>query len=263
MGWFSNENKKRNFALYALAFGACLLIFFGYRLLFVAGVSEYSKEIISGCIGAVITIFATFALLKSQTENEIAKEQLSGIFKEKLRVYGSFIGFLNQIHSDGELDSKELNKMIEWGCKLALISRPGVVQSIYEYAFQLIAFGTTEYLDLTKDQKQKWKTWMLNSYPHMKNDFQDEDLCFAMYATLPRIIFALREDIAHKQLSDSEENFDVEDTLTNLLALHSVVEIVVNEDGSYEVATESKEESPSGKPRRSSRKAESSGKTKP
>lgn len=83
------ESAKSKVTYIVLGLGVCLLVFFGYKILFMAGLSEYAKEFTAGCIGAVITIFATAALLKSQSDSEIRKDQVAGIFKEKLKVYSS------------------------------------------------------------------------------------------------------------------------------------------------------------------------------
>jgi ABC-type Co2+ transport system permease subunit len=70
-----------------------IFMFYGYRMLFVANVSEYAKEFTASCLGAVITIMATALLLKSQLENEVIKDQLADIFKEKVDLYRQYIDF--------------------------------------------------------------------------------------------------------------------------------------------------------------------------
>ncbi len=241
--------NKSTLILISLAFGISVIIFAAYRILFMAGVSEYSKEFISGCIGAVITICATWALLQYQTTFEITKDQLAGIFKEKLTMYGQFISFLNSIHTDGELTPEEMKALIEWASQLSLICRPVVIRAIYEYAFQVIAFGETDYNQLPDKQKKLWKDWMLSSYQNMESDFKNEDFCMAMYSSLPKIIIYLREDISHKKMSDYEENLDMEETLDELFALHSAEDIEFETDGSYSITT-IYEEAPK-KPRKS------------
>jgi len=102
-----NKGIHVKIALIVFSIATLVLILIGYRLLYVADVSEYAKEFTAGCIGAFLTIIATWLLLKAQTDSDITKEQISGIFKEKLDIYRQFIAFLNKIHTDGSLSHEE------------------------------------------------------------------------------------------------------------------------------------------------------------
>lgn len=236
-------NKKS--AIYGvLSLGIAILVFVGYRVLFMAGVSEYAKEFIAGCLGAVITILATAALLKSQTDTEIRKDQLSEIFKEKLKIYTEFISFLNGINNDGELTHEELKTLVEWGCRLSLVCRPGVVRAIYEYTFQVIAFGSSSYSDLSAQQKRKWNTWMKSQYEGMESEFNDEAFCESHYGGISKIISYLREDMASKKISDVEENIDIQETISDLISLHSAAEISIEENGEIIITAVFYEEDP-------------------
>lgn len=230
-----NESNKKKLMLTILAIGLGIIIFIGYRILYMAGISEYAKEFTAGCIGSVITIFATAALLRSQTESEVTKDQLAGMFREKLELYKSFIEFLNTVHSDGEITSDEIKEIVEWGGKLSLVCRPGVIRVLYEYAFQIVAFGSDNYDDLSDQQNATWKKWMLGHYDDMAEEFEDEVVCSTIYASQARIITMLRDDLAHKKISNFDENLDMQDMLDNLFSLHSVIEINFNSDDTYDI----------------------------
>lgn len=244
-----SSNTKQKLLLGLLAFGICLLIFIGYRFLYTAGISSYGKEFIAGCLGAVITIIATAALLKSQTESEITKNQLAEMFKEKLKIYSEFITFLNNIHTDGELNHKEMKALVEWAAKLSLICRVNVIQAIYEFAFQVFAFGETKYENLNEKQKAQWKLWMLGTYDGMEHEFKDEEFCQQAWSGIPKIISYLRDDIAHKKMSDSDENIDMGLLLQQIYDLHSADAIELEDDGSYSILGVYEEESAKPKSR--------------
>lgn len=230
-----NENIKRKIILSIIAFGACILIFSGYRIIYMAGISEYAKEFTAGCIGAVITIFATAALLRSQTESEITKEQVSGIFKEKLTLYSQFITYLNEINNDGHLTHDEIKGLIEWGGKLSLICRPTLIKSIYEYAFQVIAFEAPTFEDLAPKHKETWRKWIISQYEGMEKEFMDEEICSFMFSSPARIISILRDDISHKKMTDMDENMDMQVIMDALLTLHSATAISFKGDGEFEI----------------------------
>ncbi len=238
MEFFQSEENRRKLYVVMLAFGFCLLVFVGYRILYVANISEYSKEFVSGCLGAVITIIATAALLKSQTDSEVTRDQLSGMFREKLDLYRAFIEFLNNINSDGEITPSELKKVIEWAAKLSLVCRPGVVRNIYEYVFQLVAFGTDSYEELSSKQRKQWKAWMLVFYDNMSDDFEDEIICSDLYSNPAKIISALRDDLTHKKMSNFEENLDMQTVLSELFSLRSVDDIKFKANGDYVMLSE-------------------------
>jgi hypothetical protein len=229
------EASRRKVFIGALAVGICICIFFAYRVLYTAGVSEYAKEFTAGCIGAVITIFATAALLRSQTESEVTKDQLAGMFREKLELYKAFIHFLNSIKKDGEIDSDELRDVVEWGGKLSLVCQPGVIRGLYEYIFQIVAFGSDSYEEFAEDAKAVWRKWMLSHYEGMEADFNDEQFCRSIYSSQAKIITMLRDDLAHKQMADFEENLNMQAILEDLFSLHSVVDIKFTADGEIEI----------------------------
>jgi hypothetical protein len=231
---FSEESKRSLWFIF-LATGLIILIFVGYRILYMSGVSEYAKEFTAGCIGAVITIFATAALLKSQTENEISRDQLAEVFREKLTLYRTFIEFLNEINDDGEITSDEIKKIVKWGGTLSLVANPRVIRVLYEYIFQIVAFGSDSYADLTDAQKLEWKKWMLQFYDDMEANFQDEEFCRICYSDKPVIITALRDDLANKKLSNFDMNLEMNSCLDDLFSLESVVEIKLNDDGTHEI----------------------------
>jgi hypothetical protein len=234
----SSDASKRRLWFVFLAAGLVILIFVGYRILYMSGVSEYAKEFTAACIGAVITIFATAALLKSQTESEITRDQLAGMFREKLDLYREFIGFLNEIECDGEIGNDEIKKVVEWGAKISLVTSPGVIRALYEYIFQIVAFGTDTYADLTDSQKSEWKKWMLQFYDDMETDFEDEEFCKIEYSDKSRIITALRDDLANKKSSNFDINHEMDACLNELFSLHSVVEIKLNDDGTHVITQE-------------------------
>jgi hypothetical protein len=132
-----------------------------------------------------------------------------------------------------ELIDKWRSKRIKQGVKPSTICRPDVVSAIYEYIFQKIAFDESNYSDLSKTQKQQWKKWMQTNYENMASELNDEEYCIDAYSSIPKIITYLREDIAHKQMSDFEENLDMEATLEKLLGLHCAAEIEIKNDGTY------------------------------
>ena len=247
-------NIKQKLFLVLLVFCVCLLIFIGYRLLYAAEISSYGKELIAGCLGAVITIFATYALLKSQTDSEITKNQLEEIFKEKLKIYSEFITFLNQIHTDGELNHQEMKELVEWAAKLSLICRVNVIQAIYEFAFQVFAFRETKYENLNDEQKAQWKLWMLETYDGMEEDFKDEEFCQQAWSGIPKIISYLRDDIALKKMSAVDENIDMAVLLNQIYDLHSADAIELEDDGSYSIVGSYEEEEVKPKPRTRARK---------
>lgn len=233
---FSEETKRKMWFLF-FALGLVIIIFVGYRVLYMSGVSEYAKEFTAGCLGAVITIFATAALLKSQTESEITKDQLAGMFREKLEMYRLFIEFLNEINEDGEISSDEIKKIIEWGGKLSLVASPRVIRVLYEYVFQIVAFGSDSYSNLTEQQKPEWKKWILQFYEGMDTDFQDEEFCKIHYSDRSTIITALRDDLANKKPSSFDININMDANLDDLFSLHSVAEIKLNDDGTHEISS--------------------------
>jgi len=234
--YLSDENKRKLWFMF-LAIGLVVIIFVGYRVLYMSGVSEYAKEFTAGCIGAVITIFATAALLKSQTESEITKDQLAGMFREKLNLYRAFIEFLNERYDDGEITSDEIKKIVEWGGKLSLVANPRVIRVLYEYIFQLVAFGADSYADLTDSQKSEWKKWILQFYDDMEADFEDEEFCRVHYSDKSTIITALRDDLANKKQTNFDINLDMDSNLDDLFSLHAVVEIKLNGDGTHEITS--------------------------
>lgn len=226
---------RHKILLGGMAVGLCICIFFAYRILYAASVSEYAKEFTAGCIGAVITIFATAALLKSQNKNDVTKDQLAGVFKEKLQLYKEFIHFLNAIKTDGEIDRDEIRAAVEWGGTLSLVCRPGVIRILYEYIFQLLVFGTDNYQDLTDAQQREWRRWMQLHYHDMESEFQDEVICRHLYSSQSRMISMLRDDLASTKVSDEEENMDMQYILDDLFSLHSAGEVKFSADGSIEI----------------------------
>jgi hypothetical protein len=216
----------------------------------------YAKEFIVGCIGSVITIFATAALLKSQSASEIKKEQISGIFKEKLRVYMSFIEFLNEIHEDGVLTHEELKKLVEWGSKLALFCRPGVIRQIYDYIVQISAFGTSDYQELSLEEKTKWKKWQAKYYTEIEDDFEnDEVFCEAKYSGISNIISTLRDDLVENDMPDINDELNIESNIFDLWQLHAVVDIEIDDESCLIVTTDyEKSKRKPRKPRKSSAK---------
>src|SRR5690606_21548742 len=100
-------------------------------------------------------------------DSEITKDQLAGMFHEKLDLYRTFIEFLNAIYEDGEITSDEIKKIVEWGGKLSLVANPRVIRVLYEYIFQLVAFGSDSYTELTDKQKSEWRKWILQFYDDM------------------------------------------------------------------------------------------------
>lgn len=230
MDIISMLQNKRTLLWIGLAIFGSVFVFFGFHLLYAANISDYGKEFVAGCLGALITIAATAALLKSQTEGEVAKEQLTGIFHEKLKVYSEFISFLNKIHEDGVVDSEEITKLVDWACTLSLICQPGVIRKIYEYAFQVVAFGAFKYDDLSDEDKRKWKKWSLVFYDGMEEDFEDEVVCRDVFSSVPLIISYLRDDLAHRKMSNFDENLNVQIILQDLLDLHAVQSIEISGD---------------------------------
>lgn len=226
--------------LLIIAVGVSLLVFSGYRLLYVAGVTEYAKEFIAGCMGAVITIFATAVLLKSQSDNEIRKDQISGIFREKLKVYSGFIQFLSEMHEDNEITDTEINKLIDWGCKLSLICQPVIVYEIYQYIVQLLVFGTDKYVDLTPEDRLKWKAWQIEEWrdrdPKIKSNLDDEMFCVDQFTSVSTMIGTLRLDIMEREVSGFEESIHLEIELEKLWSLHSVVGVDIQGDGVIQIA---------------------------
>ncbi|MDD5463420.1 MAG: hypothetical protein PHG00_17710 [Methylococcales bacterium] len=196
-----------------------LFMFYGYRILFVANVSEYAKEFTASCLGAVITIMATAVLLKSQLENEVTKDQLADIFKQKMDLYQQYIEFLNSIRKSRKFNDDEIKEFIEWGMKLSLVCRPGVIRIIYEYAIQLIKFDADHFDQLMDEKKIAWKEWMLMHYKGMENDFNNDVFCKLKFATVANIISELREDLASARLADFDENLNMNLILEDLLSL--------------------------------------------
>lgn len=222
--------NKRTLLWIGLAIFGSVFVFFGFHLLYASNISDYGREFVAGCLGALITIAATAALLKSQTEGEVAKEQLTGIFHEKLKVYSEFISFLNKIHEDGVVDSQEITKLIEWACNLSLICRPGIIRKIYEYAFQVVAFGVFKYDELSDENKIKWKKWVVELYEDDLEGLDDEVVCEGFFSSVPLLISYLRDDLAHRKMSDFDENLNIQIILGELLDLHAVQSIEISGD---------------------------------
>lgn len=234
MAFELSDTSKRRILIATAAAGFGVSLFFAYRVLYTAGVSEYAKEFTAGCIGAIITVLATAALLRTQAESEITRDQLSGIFREKLEMYREFITFLNKIARDRVITPGEIQEAIDWGSRLALVCHPGVIRRLYEFCFQSLAFGAEAYSDLSDGQKEYWREWMLEQYDDMQEEFSCDETCEVLYTTRATIIAALRDDLANKKIMDFDENMNLLEKLDELLYLHSVSRIRFNDDGSIE-----------------------------
>ncbi len=203
---------------------AALLSFIGFHLIYTAGISEYVKEFIAGCLGALITIAATAALLKSQTDGEISKEQVSGIFKEKLQIYNHFISHLNEVNCDAVLTQKELNSVIDWATRLSLVSNDFVVRSIYEHIFQIVAFNAFSFEDLNPTQVRQWKTWQKSIYDNDQNYYETED-CEGDFVSFGHVLAALRNDLLNRKSATLDDDVNVANEVNLIRELQHVVAV--------------------------------------
>lgn len=212
------KNKTLRWVCFAIL--ATFLIFIGFHILYSADITEYGKEFIAGCLGALITIAATALLLKSQTDNEITKDQLSGIFQTKLALYNEFLVFINGIIKDGDITSKELNEMVHWGLKLALVANAYVIRCVYWYSAQLILLGSdcVEVLD-DEDNYEKFRKWISIQLELTQEEMADRETVLYGHITLGDIVSALRDDLGSKKLSSEDENIDLQVVLNSLLEL--------------------------------------------
>jgi hypothetical protein len=129
---------------------------------------------------------------------------------------------LNSIRKSKKLNEDEIKEFIEWGMKLSLVCRPGVIRIIYEYAFQLIEFDADNFDALSEEKKIAWKEWMLVHYKGMEIDFNDDVFCKLQFATAANIISGLRDDLASAKLTDFDENLNMNLILEDLLSIDSV-----------------------------------------
>jgi len=138
---------------------------------------------------------------------------------------------LNKIYEDGVIDSEEITKLIEWASTLSLICRSSVIRKIYEFAFQVVAFDSFKYEDLSDQKKVIWKKWVNDLYDEsLSEDLEEEEFCTHFFSSVPLIISYLRDDITHKKMSDFDENMNIQVVLHHLLDLHAVHSIEIDGD---------------------------------